>query len=148
MANRYACLVTDATIVPLPEPSARHLPVWSGYLAVGMLGILVGMFFFVLRGWACAGCTPPTDVVVPPVGIDAGPGIEEIDRALADAEVQAAAQLRAIEAAHQAEIAGFDAELRRKYEVVREMGPDAVATWLTGFNLSLRDGGLRDGGRQ
>lgn len=111
-------------------------------LAIGVvvvLLIIVGVAFF--AGFSCSGGCDPAPPDLPPAAIDAGPAMVELD-AREDAAIAAAAeQLERIEREHQAELDAFDASQRRKYERVREQGPDAVAAWLTDFNRSLRDGG-------
>ena len=101
--------------------------------------LLVAILAFAL-GRSCSGCDPQPPVVAP-VGIDAGPGLAEIDEQERLAREEAARRLREIEAEHQAELDAFDEAQRDKYEHVREQGPDAVAAWLTDFNRGLRDGG-------
>ncbi len=108
-------------------------------LVPALLVLLAVVVFLGAR--SCSGCdpTPP----VPPVGIDAGPGLAQIDEQERLAREQAEQRLREIEAEHQAELDAFDEAQRGKYEAVREMGPDFVAEWLTDFNRSLRDTGPR-----
>jgi hypothetical protein len=105
----------------------------------GAVVLLVALLAFG-AGHSCSSCNRPPPYVEP-VGIDAGPGLAEIDEAERRAQEEAERRLREIEAEHQAELDAFDQAQRDKYEAVREMGPDFVADWLTDFNRSLRDAG-------
>jgi len=85
----------------------------------------------------CNGCDPEP----PPVGIDAGPGERIIDQHLADAEAQAQAEIAKIQAAHDREIAAFTVAQEAEYHSIAAQGPEALSTWFSDFNASLRDAG-------
>lgn len=68
------------------------------------------------------------------VGIDAGPGLEDIAQRERDAEEEAAAELERIEAKRREDLDALDAEHRAEYERVRAKGPDAVIDWLNDFD--------------
>ena len=67
-------------------------------------------------------------------GIDAGPGLAEIDRQEHETEADALRRLEAIERERRATLDRLEAEQRREYEEVRERGPDAVLDWLRDFD--------------
>lgn len=102
---------------------------------VAVLVLAVVLAFFVGRG-----CTPEPE---PPIliDIDAGPGEREIAARLDAAVQHAQAELDRIEREHAAEIAAFDEAQRRKYEAVREGGPEAADAFIRDFNRRLRDEG-------
>lgn len=103
---------------------------------VGVLLLIVLVTF--VAGYSCNGCRRAP---LPPVGIDAGEALRELDEREDAAIAQTQAELDRLEREHQAELDAFDEAQRRKYEHVRERGPEAVAAWLTEFNRRLRDGG-------
>jgi hypothetical protein len=72
------------------------------------------------------------------VGIDAGPGEQEILDRLERLERQAQQEIERIEARHREQIREFDDEQQREYDDVREQGPTAVAEWLSDFNRDLK----------
>lgn len=106
--------------------------------AAALIALMIAAF---LLGHSCSSCDDPP--VLPPVGVDAGPGLAEIDERERQAELLAEQRLAEIEREHQAELDAFDEAQRHKYEIVREEGPAAVAAWLTDFNRSLLDAGTR-----
>lgn len=107
---------------------------WTVTVVCGLVA-LVGIA--ILIGDRCDPSGP--DLPPPPLGIDAGPGLAELDAREAQAEAEAEAQIEALEQRHHAALEEFDRAERDKYERVRAQGPDAVARWLTDFNRSLRE---------
>lgn len=138
--------MTDEIPPPAPAPEAPSKPKLVLYAsAAGAAGLLLVVLAFAL-GHSCAGCNQPSPL--PDDGIDAGPGLAEIDERERQAQEEARRRLEEIEREHQAELEAFDERQREKYEHVREMGPDAVAEWLTEFNRSLHDSDLHPEVRQ
>jgi hypothetical protein len=118
----------------LTSPKLPRLAV----IALALFGLVLVVVFLATISRSCSGCSP---IDVPPEGIDAGPGLEIIDAQEREAELETQRRLDAIERAHEEDLAAFDEQQRRKYEHVREQGPDAVAAWLTEFNRRMRDAG-------
>lgn len=96
------------------------------FLVLLIASVLAGGFFC---GKSCAVSPPVIDI-----GIDAGPGLDEIDSAEDAAEKAAAVRLEAIEAKRRESIESLEGEQRDEYERVREEGPDAVLDWLNAFD--------------
>lgn len=123
----------------IPAPSDRDFRALGAMLAAGLIGVL--LIAAVLGFYAGRGCAP--EPVIEPVGIDAGPGLREIDDEL-DASIQRAeARLDAIEREHEAEIARFEGQQAAKLEEMRRQGPEALERWFEGLARTLIDGGVR-----
>lgn len=110
-------------------------------LGVAALLLAIAMFY---GGTRCAG---PTAVVDPGVviGIDAGPGEDEISARLDAALVDGRARIEEIEEKFEDDMAAFDARQREEYERLRGGDDlDAAARYLSEWNRSRRsDGGRR-----
>lgn len=92
------------------------------------VGIVAGAVVFGMSD--CGGKpAPPIDT-----GIDAGPGLAEIDALEAEQARQRAVRLRDIEEKRRKDLAAISGEQRREYDAVRAEGPDAVLTWLREFD--------------
>jgi hypothetical protein len=109
-------------------------------LLLGALAILIIVIVFSLgRGCgSCDGCSHP---VLPPVGIDAGPGEAIINDRLAETTRQTQAEIDKIRSAHDAEIAAFTAAQQNEFHEVQAQGPEALSNWFSDFNRSLKDAG-------
>lgn len=111
----------------------------SLWVRLGLIGGCVALA--ILCGFLAGKSCGPTVVVPEPVGIDAGPGDDEIARRRDEALRAEQEKIRQLEKAHADDMARFDSEQRQEYEQVKKQGRAAVARWLTGFNRTLRDGG-------
>lgn len=111
-------------------------------VAIGAL-VLLGLVLAFSFGKGCGSCNDCSgcDPKPPPVGIDAGPGEAIIAQHLADAEAQARAEIAKISAAHDRDIAAFTVAQEAEYHDVAAQGPEALSTWFSAFNSSLRDAG-------
>lgn len=110
-------------------------------LGVAALLLAIAMFY---GGTRCAG---PTVVVDPGVviGIDAGPGEDEISARLDAALVEGRARIEEIEEKFEDDMAAFDSRQREEYERLRGGDDlDAAARYLSEWNRSRR----RDGGHR
>lgn len=116
-----------------PPPPPRPLVI---VLLAAPLVIFLLVAFLIPAIRDCRGPVP-----APPAGIDAGPGLEAIAAREREAEAAATRELARIEDERRRDLARFDEAQRRKYEDVRQQGPEAVARWLTDFNRALRDAG-------
>ena len=111
---------------------------WSTVIGLGVVAMLGIGFAF---GKSCA--RPPT----PPrqVGIDAGPGDEEIRARAERVRAEEEERIRVLEEVYRSSMVEFDSAQKAEYYEVRAQGRDAVAAWLSGFSRGLRaprpDGG-------
>ena len=100
--------------------------------------ILVGVAVLIFAVAVFAGGFHCSRVVNPPtpqpVGIDAGPGLEEIAELEREAQREADAELERIEAKRREDLDALDEAHRAEYERVRARGPDAVLDWLNDFD--------------
>lgn len=103
--------------------------------AKGLMGLVIALMvaLVVLTVITVRGCDTPEPTPVP-VGIDAGPGLAEIDQTEIDARHKAEERLEEIERKRRADLETFDAETRADYERVRRQGPGAVLQWLNDFD--------------
>lgn len=120
-----------------------HLNPTATRVAIGVLVFfgLVLAFSFGKGCGSCNGCSGCTDEPLPPIGIDAGSGEAIIAEHLAEVERQAQAEIAKIQAAHDREIAAFTAAQEAEYHSIEAQGPEALSTWFSDFNRSLRDAG-------
>lgn len=110
-------------------------------IAFGVAAVLVAIVFFVGgHGFSGCGCSrEPAPVVL---GIDAGPGEDEINARLDASLVAAEAHIEMIEDKFEEDMAAFDAAQRAEYERLRG-GDDleSAARYLSEWNRRRRDAG-------
>lgn len=112
-------------------------------------GILLGIaatLLVIVAFVAGRGCTPGPIVDPLPIGIDAGPGEDEINARLDGAIQGERARFEAIEQKFEEDVAAFDAQQREEYERVSRADLDEAARMLSQWNQERRrrraDGGF------
>jgi hypothetical protein len=107
-------------------------------LGVAALVLAIAMFY---GGTRCAGPTIIVDTGVV-VGIDAGPGEDEINARLDAALVDGRTRIEEIEEKFEEDMAAFDEHQREEYERLRGGDDlDAAARYLSEWNHRRRDAG-------
>lgn len=110
-------------------------------ILLGVAALLVAIVAFVGgRGFNCDGCTHEPDPII--LGIDAGPGEDEINARLDGALQAGEAHIVMIEEKFEEDMAAFDAVQREEYERLRG-GDDLeeAALYLSSWNRRRRDAG-------
>lgn len=105
-------------------------------LGIGTLFAGIALF---AGGHACGGGCQPAGPPAPVVGIDAGPGEDEIAARLDAALVAGSLRIEEIEEKFEDDMAAFDANQREEYERLRGGDDlDAAARYLSEWNRRRR----------
>lgn len=110
-----------------------NTPTWS--LSLGVAFLVLSLFTGVYYMGKCSGTPPP----IIDTGIDAGPGLDDIDAREAAEELDATRRLEHIETKRREDIEALEASQREEYDSVRAEGPDAVLDWLSAFDRARFD---------
>lgn len=102
------------------------------FILLGVLGVVVIAGLFGLGVFTGLNCAPNGEPIE--TGIDAGPGLSEIDDRQTEIEREAAAEIERIEIERSEAIEALDEREREEYDRIREEGPAAVIDWLNAFD--------------
>lgn len=109
-------------------------------ILLGVVALLIVIVAFTGgRGFTCESCTPEPGAIV--LGIDAGPGEDEINAQLDGALQAGEAHIVMIEEKFEEDMAAFDARQREEYERLRGGDLDEAARYLSEWNRRRRDAG-------